>query len=171
MKKHIVGLAIFTFIVGAAAIAYAIFNVPGTIPVSVVTQNDSPSKPTACWNMRRKASESNLVSPTVTQAVYDVKAKKLSWKLDSSDYSQTVLYLFIADENGIQKTNLAFNAQNARGAEQEMSYSYSPYKTDSKINLYLMADTDSRYLVSDESHRSIQFDASKAIPVTIDYGR
>ncbi len=69
MKKHIVGLAIFSFIVSAAAIVYAIFNVPEVIPVSVVPQSDSLSKPTACWNTKRKLNESKIDSPTITQAV------------------------------------------------------------------------------------------------------
>jgi hypothetical protein len=173
MKKHIVGLAVFGFIVGAAAIIYAIFNVQEIIPVAVVTKNDSPSKPTACWNTQRKKGASKLDSPIVAQAVYNIDTKTLRWKLDStgSDGS-TVLYLFSSGEHGLEKIDAFYSAGTSSG-ERRKDYNLIPDTINGKLsydaNLYIMAEAKQKALFSNPIGDTTNFDPARAIPVTIDY--
>lgn len=192
MKNHIVGLAVFTFIVGAAAIVYAIFNVSETIsvaevvPVSAVTENNSSSKPTSCWNMKRKSDELNAAGLIIKQAVYNVKTKKFSWKLSVSNSelntddptilhwylptTSAVMHLFLQDEKGIRRI-YAPAIKESTGKETLGSLSVfdkAPSSNSPKANLYIMI-ANQRYPTSVDN--PIEFDSSKAFPVTIDYGK
>ncbi len=174
MKKHIAGLVIFSFIIVAAAIAHAIFNVSKAIPISVISQNDSISKPTACWNMKRKSNESNTDSPTITQAVYNVKTRKLSWKLSSLKAEKpTVIRLFSVDEKGAKQID-SFYAEELLGFEKvnfSLETNHILSKVSSETNLYLIADTKWNQVLTDEARGQNEFDSTKGFPVTIDYGK
>ncbi len=178
MKKHIFGLAIFSLIVGTAALVYAVFIVPATvqvaevIPVSVALQDNSSGRPTSCWNMNHKRQEANADQPIITQAVYNVKTKKLVWKLSFLANDSTVIYFFAADEKGVHRID-AFVAAKLSGSKQISSYTVDGEmlsNLSSKTNLYLMTKTKPIY-VTDEIHAPIEFDSDKAFPVSIDYGK
>lgn len=173
MKKHIIGFTLFSIIVGTAAFIYAMFNVVNV--EEVFTPAYTPTyQGKSCWKMKRDLKEPEVNSPIVTQAVYNVKTKKLSWKLASlnSNYP-TVLHWFLKDEKGIQRID-AFYARDLWGdrkinSSSELNSILS--KLSSKTNLYIIANTKSSYVFTDEIHSSIEFDSSKAVPVTIDYSK
>ena len=171
MKKHIIGLALFSFIVSAAAVVYAVFNVPEII--SVVAPQYIPTERTNC-KLKRKVEQLKDNSPLITQAVYSVKTKKLSWKLASLDSPKTTaLHWFLKDEKGVQRID-AFYVNELSGIEEVNSYSELGKmlsKLSPKANLYLIADTKRAYVISNELKRPIEFDLNKAIPVTINYGK
>ena len=101
MKKHIIGLAIFSFIVSAAAIIYAIFNIPEIIPVyevvSVPAPQYIPTERTHC-KLRLK-SKINLIE--VRQAVFNWRTKQFNWELATPDVNEPIDLLFFSkDEQG-----------------------------------------------------------------------
>ncbi len=76
MKKHIIGLTLFSFIVVAATIVYSMFSLPQVEEVPAPADYQHYSSKTSCWKMKRESSEGNDASPFVTQAVFNVKTKK-----------------------------------------------------------------------------------------------
>lgn len=166
MKKHILGLAIFSFIVGAAAIVYAVFNVPETllasqvIPVLVVPHNDSMEKPTSCWNMRRGSKESNLDQPVIKQAIFNLKTKQFSWELAAPNADLPIaLHLFVKDEKGTRFVDSFLAVDSFEWADELDSYA----------NLYVIAERapTSKF---DKKHPP-KFDANKATAVLLDYSK
>lgn len=181
MKKHIFGLAIFSFIVGAAAIVHAAFNVRETnrvadvVPGIVFAQNNSPDIPTSCWNMKRESKGENPDQPFIKQAVYNVKTKMLKWRLaDSEIDSLTTLHFFVGDEKGIRH----IFSSTARSSATDGKLNFSPGDatldkiSERRANLFLIADVEAVSPFSDSvsKSREAKFDASKAVSVTIDYG-
>jgi len=165
MKKHIFGLAVFSFIVGAAAIAFAVFNVPETIrvaevaPVVVVPQNDSSHKPTSCWNMRRTSKESNLENLIVRQAVFNLKTKEFSWELAAPKADLPIaLHLFVKDEKGTRYVDGFLAVDSFEWVDELESYE----------NLYVIAERAPQSKFDKKNHP--KFDADKATAVSLDYG-
>jgi hypothetical protein len=166
MKKHIFGLAVFSFIVGAAAIAYAVFNVPKTIgvadviPVSVVPQNYSTGGMTSCWNMRRGAKESNFDEPIIKQAVFNLKTKEFSWQLASPNVDLPIaLHLFVKDEKGTRYVDGFLAVDSFEWANAPESFA----------NLYVIAERAPQ--MKFDKKNPPKFDANKAIAVSLDYGK
>ncbi len=175
MKKHIIGLTLFSFIVSAAAVVYAFFNVPEIIPVSEVVAVSAPQYVPVQRNhckMRRQLEESEVNSSIITQAVFNMKTKKLSWNLVSADSDYpTLLHFFVKDEKGLRQIPSLYVEYAEKDGELNFSESYGNLSRISpRANLYLIADTNS-YLYSGDLKRVVEFDSSKAIPVIIDYGK
>ena len=78
MKKHIIGLAVFSFIVGASTIIFSVLSPSEIIPVPV-PQNNSTNLPTSCWAMKRELKEFNSNSSIIKQAVFNLNTKQFSW--------------------------------------------------------------------------------------------
>ena len=73
MKKHIFGLAIFSFVVFAAAFVYGILTSP-------IIDSDDVSTISTHGEFKREINQSETTSPNVAQAVYNVKTKTLTWQ-------------------------------------------------------------------------------------------
>ena len=172
MKKHIFGLAIFSFIVGAAAIVYGIFSyseIPSvSVPQYVLAERMH-------CKMKRNLNESKIDSPTIYQAVFDVKNKRFSWYLSGSKRnSQTVLHFFISDSKGTQY----IDSVPAEGLNGDGDLNYSPFyrnidKLDPNVNFYLIAEVDgvtSHGFHENNINHQVKFDAGKATAVTKDFG-
>lgn len=176
MKKHIIGLMLFSFIVSAAAIIYGVLNILFPVPeaVSVFVPQHNQVERTHC-KMKREIKEQKISSPLITQAVFDQKMKRFSWHLARSEAkSAIVLHFFISDAKGTRYID-SVSAESSIG---DGELNYSPFymnldKIDSQANLYLIADNDadSTFNGFHEKRQPVEFDAGKAIAVTIDYGK
>lgn len=172
MKKHIVGLTLFSFIVVAAAIVYSMFSLSQVEEVPAPADYQHYSSKTSCWKMKSK---SNVASPFVNQAVFNAKTKRFSWYLSKSETSSSILlHFFVSDAKGIRY----IDSVPADGLKGDGELNYSPFymelnKLDSQANFYLITEVDTLlpYKNFNEYSRAVAFDASKAIAVTINYGK
>ena len=165
MKKHIIGLALFSFIVSAAAIVYAIFNVPEI--ASVAATQYIVAERTHC-KMKRAANRSTVDAPMVTQAVFDLKTKQLNWELAAPQRSGSTiaLHFFVKDANGTRYLNSAFAPQMGfenGGIKATNSYEWLD-RLESYENLYIVPELASwnKY-----QKRQPKFDAEKATSVLL----
>lgn len=179
MKKHIIGLTLFSFIVSAAAIVYAVFNVPKIVPVApmrfVVAER------THC-KMKRAANHSQVDLPVVTQAVFDLKTKQLNWELaaplssgsnTSIDFSgagsKIALHFFVKNKNGTRYLNsvLAPGLATSENLVIKGSGSYEWLDNlNSYENLYVTAESTSWKKFQDKTVQP-EFDAEKATSVLL----
>ncbi len=176
MKKHIFGLAVFSFIVGAAAFVYALFNVSEIVPVYEVVstpQNVSTEK-TYC-NKRQKVN-----SIEVRQAVLDINTKEFNWELAAPDRDEMIaLHFFSKDERGTRYiTTEQVPNRISRNGVLRFTNSYNWLNTRKSFeNLYVIAQFDSDSVNYSENFQVYgnkfqpKFDATKAMAVTIDYGK
>lgn len=72
MKKHVFGLAIFSFIVFTVAFIYGIFT-------RSMIESDGIKIISTHPKFERELNQSKDTSPKVVQAVYSVKTKTLTW--------------------------------------------------------------------------------------------
>ena len=168
MKKHIFGLAIFSFIVLAAAFIYGILVYSDASSVDIAPL--IPAKPTNC-KFRREINQSEVDSTIVRQAVFSVKTKTLNWEFPASETNKyPTLYLFLKDDKGVRRLDYlrSENCLREKGPASFTKKYSSLSRLSSKTNLYLIPDATG---YSYESDRAEEFDAGKAIPVTIDYGK
>ena len=180
MKKHIFGLAIFSIIVSAAAIVYAVFNVPKI--VSIAPTHYIVTERTHC-KMKRAANRSAVDSPAVTQAVFDLKTKQLSWEftapssnadseisIDFSDASSRIaLHFFVKNKNGTRYLNSVltpgFAASENLVIKASRSYEWLD-NLDSYENLYVTAEYTTWKKFQDKAVQP-EFDAEKATSVLL----
>ena len=175
MKKHILGFALFSLIVGATAIVYALVNVPETIrvvdvaPVSYVRQNDSASKPTSCWNMNRRAEESKSGSPLISQADLNEESGLFIFEIGCSEnLKQVFLYFYEKTENAakliaVEKIDLkpSINCENKSSLYKNFAWAK---EVNPASNIYVIARTSNKNM-------SASFDESLAVPVLMASGK
>lgn len=168
MKKHVIGLGLFSFIVGAAAIAYAVFN---SLLISNVSESQSMSQQNnvIAYNLsgfREKFGKTDENSPTIKQAIFNTKTKKLSWKCDSSRVE--AFHIWVRDENGARYIHSFFteNCSHGIGTTKVSFVFLDSNKLSSQPNLYLIPDA-----TIENAGQLKKFDIDKTIPVTIDYGK
>lgn len=171
MKKHIIGLAFFSFIVSAAAVIYAIFNIPQITPVYeiVSTPQYIPAERTHC----KLRSRANRFSLEIKQAVYDVRTRQFNWELTASpSTSRIALHFFIRDANGTRYLNSIFAPQASfeNGAIKAASSSRWLDRLESYENTYVIPEYTSGNEFDDKNYQP-NFDAARAMPVTIYYGK
>jgi len=180
MKKHIIGLTLFSFIVSAAAIVYAIFNVSAIPVVSEVIVDSSPqyvpAERTHC-KMRR---ESKVNSIEIRQAVFNTQTKQISWELATPDVDEPVELLFFLKDGEGTRFIASERINNKFSYNGVLRYS-SSYdwlnKRQSPANLYVMARFESEMKNYTENFQVYgnkfqpKFDAAKATAVTVDYGK
>ncbi len=176
MKKHITGLALFSFIV-SAAVVFAFFNVPEIVPVSEVIADSAPQYVPPRSSCQKKLSQKNN-SLVIKQAVFKSNSKTVYITLDSNK-------LYENDYKG-KKIRINFFIKNADRVKFIASeeYKYVPQskfygeafdeiisfhsdwlkKIDARDNLYVVAEVDREY--SDLSEQ-IVFDPDFASPVTL----
>lgn len=178
MKKHIIGLTLFSGIVTMTAVAYALFNVPEIVPVAAPQYVSAEG--THC-KMRRNADYSNVEALVVTQAVFDLKTKQINWELaipsTGSNDTRIALHFFVKDKNGTRYLNsvLAPLAAYENGVMKATSSYEWLDNLSSYESLYVMADyvsgREARGYISFETlgNRRLQpkFNAEKATSVLL----
>ncbi len=178
MKKHIIGLALFSFIVSTAAVVYALFPVPEIAPVSEVITVSVPQY-NAKRSCRMRLRSDNSASIEVRQAVLDLQTKQFNWELATPDIDEPIaLHFFSNDDKGTRYiTSEQINNKFSHNGILKFSTSYGWLnKRKSYENLYVIAQFDSEATNYSENYQVYgnkfqpKFDAAKATAVTIDYG-
>ncbi|MGI8788016.1 MAG: hypothetical protein ACR2HG_09680 [Pyrinomonadaceae bacterium] len=167
MRKHFIGLGLFSFIVVSAAVIYAVFSVPEINSV-IVSRYETTSMPTSCWRMKRESSETKVRPLMVKQAVLDLKTKQLNWELTvPSPTSQITLHFFVKDKN---KTRYINSISVPAGFENGIVNAASSYKWLDNLasyeNLYVMPEYTSQDKLKNENAPP-KFDADKATSVLL----
>lgn len=173
MKKHIIGFAIFSIIVGSAVFVKAIFNISRDIIVPAADNYSYTTiKKTSCWKMRQELEERS--APVVKQAVLDLNNKRIDWAIyiPQMDSSRLALHFFVKDARSTRyiTTELApsmASSPNNKWITYTSSYisfnNFSPYE-----NLYVVPE-----MISQEDARmkffNPEFNEDIAVPVTV-YG-
>ena len=176
MKKHILGLALFSFIVSAAALVYAFFNVPEIVPVSeIITVSASQTIPASRINCQKL----QFKSVKVNQAVLDLQTKQFNWELATPDIDEPIaLHFFSNDDKGTRYiTTEQINNKFSHNGILKFSNSYGWLnKRKSYENLYVIAQFDSEAANYSENYQVYgnkfqpKFDAATATAVTVNYG-
>lgn len=178
MKKHILGLALFSFIVSAAAIVYGFFNVPKIVPVAEVITVSVPQYEVK-RSCRGKLKLNKTASIEIRQAVLDLETKQFNWELATPEIDQPIaLHFFSNDDKGaLYITSEQINNKFSHNGILKFSNSYSWLnKRKSHENLYVIAQFDSDATNYSENYQVYgnkfqpKFDAAKATAVTVDYG-
>ena len=182
MKKHIIGLALFSFIVGAAAIVYGFLNFPRIIPVPApeyISTTTTTTSPTSCWRMKRAHKEFRANSIEVRQAVLNLPTKQFNWELATPESSEPIeLHFFIKDEKGTRYiTTQQVKNKFSNDGVLRFSDSYDWLnKRKSFDNLYVIAQFESEATNYNENYQVYgnkfqpKFDPLKATAVTVDFG-
>ncbi len=182
MKKHIVGIVIFSFIVGVTAIIASFFVKMPTIPAldpvfestDYIYRGDRDCKRKKKRRHRKSVDQS--VSLKVTQALFDARSKRLDTQFAierSSENTETVnvvLQFFVYDEFGVQHIANEFISLNPNFdmGDVAVSKNTSSFKwlnnLESRENLYVMARAINGSL---HHNNSVDFDPSEATAVLL----
>lgn len=162
MKKHIFGLAIFSFIVFAAAFICGLFafsNVDEKVSVPL----NFPAEKTHC-DFGRERFESDFVSSSTAQAVYSVKTKTLMWQ-GTLPNEKKATHFNLWTRNRVNFTFIGSIAvENMAGGEVYISNELSK-------SLDKAIPADSLYMIgADKRNGEFEFNVDNAVPVTINYG-
>ena len=179
MTKHIIGLTLFSFIVGASAIVYALFNIPEIVQVSEVVTTSAPhyNVKNSC-RTKSKSYKNNSIK--IKQAVLDLQTKQFVWELATPDRNEEIaLHFFSKDANGTRYiTTERINNKFSYNGVLKVSDSYGWLnRRNSHENLYVVAQFDSDAVNYSENYQVYgnkfqpKFDARKAAAVTVDYGK
>lgn len=179
MKKHIVGLALFGFIVTSVAVIYGFLSFPKITPVPAPQYNPT-SSPTSCWKMKRERKEPKANSIEVRQAVLDMPTKQFNWELALPESNESIeLHFFVKNDKETRylTTEQVKNKLSNNGV-LKFSNSYDWLnKRKSFDNLYVIAQFESEATNYSENFQVYgnkfqpKFDAMKATAVTVDYGK
>jgi hypothetical protein len=170
MKKHIIGFAIFSIIVGSAVFVKAIFNISREIIVPTADNYSYTTvKKTSCWKMRQELEERS--TPVVKQVVLDLNNKRIDWAIFVPQKGYRVALHFYAKS---PKSNRYISTELAPGVAHSptwVTYSstyisflnFSPYE-----NLYVVPEM---ITPSDAENKFFnpEFNENTAVPVTV-YG-
>ncbi len=184
MKKHLFGFALFSLIVGMSAFIYAMFNVVRVEEVSAPNYSlTAPAK--SCWKMKRKFKESKIGSPIVRQAVFNLARKQINLEvlLNGSENAEVnlpvVFSFFQKDAKGIHYIGSEHNStisnslhESDEGLTTRITGSYDwLYNLESYSNLYVVAEFAPTRTGFTKRNFQPEFDAYKAFPVMLDYGK
>lgn len=165
MNKHIIGLIVFSFIVGMSAIVAGFFirmpQIPEIAPVRVSESNDYIYRGnTYCKKNKRKPrpKNSDLAFAKVSQSVFDLNKKQLDTEFiieranDSTEDVNVALHFFVNDRFGVQHiaTEFVTLTPNFDLGDKAMTSKISSFKwlsnLESRENLYVMAEViDNNY--------------------------
>ena len=168
MRKHIIGLVIFSFIVGAAAVVYAIFNVPEIIPV--FAPQYAPVERTHC-KMRREIKEPEINSIEVEQATINLRTKEFNWEIIAPETDAAIKLHFFSKGNYGTKyliSSPVINFSHTGSLRINKSFRFL-YDRESYENLYVIGEFYSESKVYNETNPP-EFDIKKATAVTFNYG-
>jgi hypothetical protein len=160
MNKHIVGLIIFSFIVGISAIIASFFVQMPQIPTldQVRVSGENPyiyRGHKSCGKKKRKPRPrdySELASAKVSQAVFDLDKKQLDTEFtiertnDSTETVNVALHFFVNDRYGVQSIATEFITLNPNFdiGDKAVTTKISSFKwlnnLESRENLYVMPE-------------------------------
>ena len=167
MKKHILGLALFSFIVSAAAIVYAVLNFNEIIPVSEINSTPQyiPSERTRC-KMKRQSKTNSI---EITQAVYNARTKHSNLELAvSRDVRAIALHFFSKNNNDSQYIKTV--QLEGGGDYRNVSIDFEAFdwlnKRASRGNFFVIAESTNEYLYIDSENQP-KFDSQKAVAITV----
>jgi len=174
MTKHIVGLIIFTLIVGTSAIIAGIFGYMTTPGADSVSVSDNllyriESRRHRCGRKRRKPRKPRPreISATVTQATFDEASRTLTTAIDFSDSDlfdgDLELHFFVKDAYGTQYLKKETISVSDAKSVYENTFGWLN-RLESRENLYVIAQVKSS---DDRSDYQPSFDSGKATPVLI----
>ncbi len=160
MKKHIFGLAIFSFVVFAAAFVYGILTYP-------LIESDDVSIVSTHGEFKREINQSETISPDVAQAVYSVKTKTLTWRgALPNEKAATHFNLWTRDRVNFTFIGL-IPVENMAGGKSHIPSELSR-------SLSKLAPSDNLYLIgagnNGDENEKFMSNVDNAVPVTIDYG-
>ncbi len=176
MKKHIVGLMLFTFIVGASAIIFGFFNVPEILEVS------APRYFSKSYEKPAQIGKISADSPVIRQAFFNRNTKQINLDLllnstgDEEGRLPLKISFFRKSENGMrfvgsEKVELISASYQYEGEKVRAAITASYIWLDNLNhydNLYVIAEVDRKPYNSNEP--SI-FDARFAKAVTLYAGK
>lgn len=185
MNKHIIGLIVFSFIVGMSAVIASFFipmpQMPKLDSVRVSESNDYIYRgSTSCKKKKRKPrpkNQSALADSKVSQAVFDFNKKQLDTELTierADDATETVniaLHFFVNDQFGVQHiaTEFVKVSPNFDIGDKAVVRKTSSFKwlnnLESHENLYVISEAVNNY--DADYHQSPTFDAFEATAVLI----
>ena len=140
MKKHILGFAIFSFIIASAVFLKFVFYVPESFDVPSPTVNRS------CWKMNREFAKISV--PMVRQAVLDLNTKQMNWELKMPDSRGSVaLHFFVKNSQGARYLATEFVPYNS--SENGIFEFTSSYLWLDKLGAY-----ENLYVVPEQISRS-----------------
>ena len=169
MTKHIVGLIIFTLIVGTGAVIAGLFSsvtAPDADSVTVYKDSGVYKKKRKKRCRKKRKPRPREISATVLQATFDQAAKKLTTEIfvnDTDVEGDLELHFFVRDAYGTQYLKKETIAVSSEENLYENSFGWLN-RLESKKNLYIVPQ------VKDSSSRwdyQPRFDAEKATPVLI----
>lgn len=160
MNKHIIGLIVFSFIVGMSAIIASFFvPMPQMPKIDSVRVSDSHEYlyrgSTSCKKKKRKPRPkdySELAVAKVSQAVFDLNKKQLDTQFlieranDSTETVNVALHFFVNDNFGVQHiaTEFLTLTPNFDMGDKAMLSKVSSFNwlnnLESRENLYVMAE-------------------------------
>lgn len=167
MKKHILGLTLFSFIVGTTAFIYAAFFrfVPDvTVAETPLSAPMYSAEKTSCWKMKRKTKADSI---KVNIAVFNLQSRKFHWEIIASR-NDAIIALHFFSKDGKVTRYVNTEMVNARLTQDGVLKFNNTYQWINELksldNLYVIAEYES------EISRHPNFDAAKATAVTLDHG-
>jgi hypothetical protein len=166
MKKHIIGLALFSIIVGMAAFIYAVFNVVNV--EEVFTPAYTPNyQGTSCWKMNRDLKESKLSSPLIRQATVSAESGLFIFEIGCvENLKQVNLYFYEKNEGNtnllaIEKIDLKSSVNCKNNSSLYKNFAWAK-EVNRASNIYVIARASNQENIS-----STNFEESLATPVLI----
>ncbi len=171
MTKHIVGLIIFTLIVGTSVVIAGLFGYSSAPDTYTFTEHHDnhrvfkkKKRKKRCRKKRRKHRTENIEAK-ISQAVFDKNTNQLTTNLVLTDdviYGDVDLHFFVKDEFGTQYLKKETISVSSNGV-YENSFAWLN-RLESRENLYVIP----KFKVSRRSwDYQPRFDVSKATPVTL----
>ena len=180
MKKNIIGLAVFSLIVGIAVIIESAFFVPEQSDYLAVAVNKEylPAKETSCRRIRRRISETSEMQNrqseklSIKQAVLNLHTKQIDWEMTVPHNNPLfVLHFFVKDDQGTRyiasEVGPGMFGNDADTSKMEFTSSYLWLDTlGAYQNLYVVPEqlSFSEYRSSDFSP---EFDKNTAVPILL----
>jgi hypothetical protein len=155
MKRHIFGLAIFSFIVGAALISYRLFYVPDNPPLS-------------CWIVKSVQQNSND-GVTIKQAIFNVNTEVLTFEPTANGNLPIELHFFTKNGNDTHYVGSFYSLKSLK-TNGVRSCIKCLENLESYENLYVMAENTS-WTEHQNDLRHPKFDVNKATSILLDYGK
>lgn len=153
MKKHILGLVLFSFIVGASAVVYSFFRFrETTLPMDTVYLSEKPTS--TVFESDAQIGKIDAHSPVVRQAIFNFDTKEMNFELEINGKERTIksfpIKLSFFKKSGKETkfiasdsvgSNLAFIQFDGETVSARVARSYEWLNNlDSYDNLYVVAE-------------------------------
>lgn len=162
MKKHIIGFAMFSFIVASAVFVKYYFYTPESFDVP------APAVKSSCWKMKRefKASE----APIVRQALLNLNTKQMNWEVYVPETeTRLALHFFIKDGGDTRFLGTEIAPMVTSKWNKVIKYNSAYiwfYNLNSDDTVYIVPEMLTDFEDNNKNFDPI-FDESRATPVTV----